>query len=93
MANYNGYFATGAGAYTLPAGVLDGDTVEIIDNVGGGVVVTAQGGNTIRIQNVNSSANGTATSSQFGDALRLIFRASIGEWQCCPGGGGNWLLA
>ncbi len=93
LAVSNGYFATAAAVYTLPAGTTDGETVEIIDNIGGGVVVTAQGGNTIRIQNTASSANGTATSSQFGDALRLIYRASISEWQCCPGGGGMWTLA
>lgn len=93
MAISNGYFATAAAAYTLPLGVADGETIEIIDNIGGGVVVTASGAQTIRVQNVNSSAGGTCTSTQFGDALRLIFRASIGEWQCCPGGGGNWLLA
>jgi hypothetical protein len=93
MAITNGYFATAAGVYSLPIGTLDGQTIEIIDNVGGGVVVTASPGQTIRIQNVQSGAGGTATSSQFGDALRLIFRASISEWQCCAGAGGNWLLA
>lgn len=93
LAVSNGYFATAAAVYTLPAGTTDGESVEIIDNIGGGVVVTAQGGNTIRIQNTASSANGTAVSSQFGDALRLIYRASISEWQCCPGGGGMWTLA
>jgi len=93
LAITNGYFATGAGAYTLPLGTADGQTIEIVDQVGGGVVVTAAGAQTIRVQNVNSSAGGTCTSTQFGDALRLIFRASIGEWQTCPGAGGNWLLA
>jgi hypothetical protein len=93
MSFNNGYFATGAGAYTLPLGASTGDVVEIIDNIGGGVVVTASGAETIRIQNTNSSAGGTATSTQFGDALRLIYRGSIGEWQCYPGAGGNWLLA
>ena len=93
LAFSNGYFATGAGAYTLPLGTTDGQTIEIIDNIGGGVVVTAAGAQTIRVQNVNSSAGGTCSSTQFGDALRLIFRLSIGEWQNCPGVGGNWLLA
>lgn len=93
LAITNGYFATGAGAYTLPLGTLDGQTIEIIDNIGGGVVVTAAGAQTIRVQNVNSSAGGTCTSTLFGDGLRLIFRASIGEWQCNTGAGGNWILA
>lgn len=93
MASSNGYFATAAAVYTLPLGVTDGETVEIIDNIGGGVVVTAAGAQTIRVQNTVSSAGGTATSSQFGDALRLIYRATNTEWQCCPGGGGMWTLA
>lgn len=93
LASSNGYFATAAAVYTLPLGVADGETVEIIDNIGGGVVVTAAGAQTIRVQNTVSSAGGTATSSQFGDALRLIYRATNTEWQCCPGGGGMWTLA
>jgi len=93
LSSFNGYFATAAAAYTLPVGAVDGEIVEIIDNIGGGVVVTAQGAQVIRIQNVISSAGGTATSTQFGDALRLIYRATNAQWQCCPGAGGNWLLA
>lgn len=93
MAVFNGYFATAAAVYTLPAGTIDGQIIEIIDNIGGGVVVTASGGQTIRIQNTVSSAGGTATSTQFGDALRLVFRLTNTQWQCCPGGGGIWILA
>lgn len=93
LVNHTGYFATAAAAYTLPAGVANGDQVEIVDTVGGGVVVTAQGGNVIQIQNVASSANGTATSTLKGDSLRLTFRLADGIWYATPGAGGNWLLA
>lgn len=93
LASSNGYFATGAGVYSLPLGVTDGETVEIVDQVGGGVVVTAAGAQIIEISNVFSSAGGTATSTQAGDALRLIFRITNSRWICIPGASGNWLLA
>lgn len=93
LVNHTGYFATAAAVYTLPAGVANGDMVEIVDTVGGGVVVTASGADIIQIQNVASSAGGTATSSQQGDSLRLSFRLADLTWYCCPGAGGIWVLA
>lgn len=93
LVNHTGYFATAAAVYTLPAGAVNGDSVEIADFAGGGVVVTAQGGDLIRISNTDSSVNGTATSTQIGDALRLIFRAAGQVWVCVPGAAGNWILA
>jgi len=93
LALSTGYFITGAGAYTLPVGVANGDTVEIVDEVGGGVIVTAPGAQIIQIQNVASSAGGTATSTLKGDALRLKFRLADVTWYQCPGAGGNWNLA
>lgn len=93
LVNHTGYFATAIAAYTLPAGVANGDQIEIVDTVGGGIIVTAQGGNFIQIQNVASSANGTATSTQKGDALRLTFRLADVTWYEVPGSGGNWILA
>lgn len=88
-----GYFANAAAVYTLPAAPTIGQIVEIIAQVAGGVVVTANAGQTIRIQNTASSVAGTATNSQIGDALRLVYRAANTEWQNCPGAGGNFVLA
>lgn len=93
LANHTGYFATAAAAYTLPAGAVNGDMVEIVDVVGGGVVLTAQGADIIQISNVASSAGGTATSSQKGDSLRLSYRQADLTWWAVPGAAGNWLLA
>jgi hypothetical protein len=87
------YFATAAAAYTLPSGTANGDMIEIVDTVGGGVVVTAQGGDFIQISNVASSANGTATSTQKGDSLRLVFRLVDLTWYQAPGVAGIWVLA
>lgn len=93
LVNLTGYFATAAAVYTLPAGVMNGDMVEIVDFVGGGVVVTAQGGDAIRISNTTSSVNGTATTTQIGDAVRLVYRLVPKIWVCVPGASGNWILA
>lgn len=93
LVNNTGYFVTAAAVVTLPAGVANGDVVEIVDTVGGGVVVTASGADIIQIQNVASSAGGTATSTQKGDSLRLIFRLADVTWYCVPGAGGTWILA
>ena len=92
LANHTGYFATAAAVFTLPAGVANGDMVEIVDFIGGGVVVTAQGGDVIRVGNTTSAANGTATSTLIGDGLRLVFRATGQVWVCVPGASGNWLV-
>ena len=92
LAITNGYFATGAGIYTLPVGALDGQTVEIVDQIGGGVAVVASVGQSIQISNVTTGVARTATSTQSGDALRLIFRLSALKWICVPGAAGNWIL-
>jgi hypothetical protein len=88
----NGYFMASASVVTLPLGAL-GDTIEVVDVFGGGVVVQAAGADVIRISNVISSAGGTATSTQAGDGLRLVFSAAAGAWICQPGAAGNWILA
>lgn len=93
LVNHVGYFATAAAVFTLPAGVVNGDEIEIVDTIGGGVVVTAQGGNFIQDSNTASSANGTATSTQKGDSMRLIFRLADLTWYNVPSASGTWLLA
>lgn len=93
LAANTGYFVTAAAAVTLPLTPAQGTIVEIVDQVGGGVVVTAAGANIIQVQNVASSAGGTSTSTQKGDALRLVFRTADLTWYCAPGAGGNWILA
>ncbi len=93
LANHTGYFATAAAVYTLPAGAVNGDEVDIVDFIGGGVVLTAQGGDKIRIGNVDSSVNGTATSTQLGDSGRFVFRAVGQVWVSVGGVEGGWILA
>jgi len=87
-----GFFVTAAGAVTLPAGVANGDTVEIVDVIGGGVIVTASGADIIQIQAAPSSAGGTATTTGLGDSVRLKFRLADLTWYSTSTGG-NWNLA
>jgi hypothetical protein len=93
LAAFTGYYVTAAAVVTLPAAPAQGTIIEIIDEIGGGVVVTSAGADLIRISNTVSSAPGTATSTQRGDALRLVYRTASASWICCPGAAGNWILA
>lgn len=90
LAAFTGYFATGVGVYTLPAAPAQGTIVEIVDDVGGGVALTASGGDKIRLGNQISSANGAMTSSQTGDAIRAVYRTVGATWFCAPSSQGNW---
>lgn len=92
LSNHTGYFATAAAVYTLPAGVANGDIVEIADFVGGGVVLTAQNGDKIRLSNTDSNVNGTATSTQIGDSMRLVYRLVGKVWVNIPSASGMWIL-
>lgn len=93
LVNHTGYFATAAAVYTLPAGLANGDEIDIADFVGGGVVLTAQGGDLIRIGNISSSVNGTATTTQLGDSGRFVYRLAPKVWVSIGGVEGNWTLA
>lgn len=93
LTNHTGYFATAAAVFTLPTGTANGDMVEIVDVVGGGVILTAPGAQIIQIGSSASSAGGTATSTAIGDSLRLSFRLADLTWYQVPGAQGTWTLA
>lgn len=87
----NGYFATAAGTYNLPATPAQGELIHIIADTAGAVVVDAPAGDFIRIGNVISASGGTATSNAIGDQLICRFRFSTQTWHCIPVG--TWTLA
>lgn len=80
MAVDNGYFATAAGTYDLPATAAQGELITIVCDTAGAVVVDAPALNFIRIGNQISGAGGTATSNAIGDSLTLRYRASSLTW-------------
>jgi len=92
LSSDNGYFATDAGTYTLPASPAQGELVVINCDTTGAVAVTANTGQIIRLGNVVSSTAGTATSSARGDSLTLRYRASGAVW-FATSSIGVWVLA
>ena len=85
----NGYIFTAGGTLTLPAAPASSDKISII-TIATGVVIQASPGQIIRIAAQNSSSGGTATNTQVGDTLELIFGS--GTWFEQNSNGG-WNLA
>jgi hypothetical protein len=85
----NGYYATAAGTYVLPAGPAQGEVVIIVADTAGAVVVDAPGTDLIRIGNQITSAGGTLTSTAIGDSLTLRYRSSTSTWMTVSSMG-NW---
>lgn len=74
-----GYFDFGPTTITLPAAPAQGEQVRIL-SVNAPTVVQADVAHTISIGNVTSSPGGTATGSDTGDCLVLIYSATAGRW-------------
>lgn len=87
----NGYNATAAGTYNLPATAAQGEMIIIFCDTSGAVVLDAPALNFIRIGNAISSAGGTATSTLQGDSLTLRYRLSSLTWEAVSVSG-NWLV-
>jgi hypothetical protein len=89
----NGYFATAAGTYNMPATAAQGEVIEIVVDVAGVVVLDCPALNFIRIGNTLTSSGGTATSSGLaGDSLKLRYRLSSLTWEAISVIG-NWITA
>lgn len=92
MAVDNGYFATAAGTYNLPATAAQGELITIVCDTAGAVVVDAPALNFIRIGSLITSSGGTATSTSIGDSLTLRYRLSTLTWHCVSVIG-TWVIA
>lgn len=88
----NGYFATAAGTYPLPATALQGELLTVICDTSGAVVLDAPALNFIRLGNQISSSGGTITSTAIGDSVTLRYRASSLTWEATSIIG-NWTIA
>lgn len=92
MAVDNGYFATAAGTYNLPATAAQGELIHIVCDTSGAVVVDAPALNFVRIGTLITSSGGTVTSTQQGDSLTLRYRLSTLTWHATSVIG-TWLVA
>lgn len=92
MAVDNGYFATAAGTYNLPATATQGEMIIIVADTTGAAVVDAPANNFIRIGSLITSSGGTATSTLQGDSLTLRYRLSSLTWEAVSVIG-TWIMA
>jgi hypothetical protein len=77
----NGYFATAAGTYPLPATAAQGEMLIVVCDTAGAVVLDAPALNFIRIGSAITSSGGTVTSNAIGDSLTLRYRLSTLTWE------------
>jgi hypothetical protein len=88
----NGYFATAAGTYALPATALQGELLIVVADTAGAVVLDAPALNFIRVGSLITSSGGTVTSTSIGDSLTLRYRLSSLTWEATSIIG-TWLVA
>jgi hypothetical protein len=91
LAVNNGYFATAAGAYLLPAAPTQGQLVIIASDTTGAVAVTANTGQIIRLGSSITAIAGNLTSTARGDSLTLRYRATGTVWMSVSSTG-NWTV-
>jgi len=89
-----GEIVTAAVTRTLPASVtmVDGDLIIYVCTTAGALVIQAVGTQKIRMGTLLSSAAGTLTSTQIGDAVTLRFDATQGFFLAVSWVG-TWLVA
>jgi len=88
----NGYFATAAGTYPMPATAVQGEMIIVVCDTSGAVVLDCPASNFIRVGNQITSSGGTATSNAIGDSLTLRYRLSSLTWEATSSMG-TWTLA
>lgn len=89
-----GHWITTTVTTTLPAAPDEGTIVSfIITNAGAIQTVQAPGSARIRLGNQLSSAGGTATSTDIGDHLRLVYRIAPSDTWFAEEIVGNWTVA
>lgn len=88
----NGYNATAAGTYPMPATALQGEMIIVYCDTTGAVVLDCPALNFIRVGELITSSGGTMTSTKQGDSLTLRYRLSSLTWEATSVVG-TWLAA
>jgi len=87
-----GYNATAAGTYPMPATAAQGEMIIVFCDTDGAVVLDCPALNFIRIGALITSSGGTVTSSSIGDSLTLRYRLSTLTWEATSVIG-TWVVA
>jgi len=88
----NGYNATAAGTYNMPATAAQGELIIVFCDTTGAVVLDCPALNFIRIGSLITSSGGTVTSTLQGDSLTLRYRLSSLTWEAVSVIG-TWVVA
>lgn len=88
----NGYFATAAGTYPLPATATQGEMIIVVCDTAGAVVLDAPALNFIRLGSLITASGGTITSTSIGDSVTLRYRLSTLTWEATSIIG-TWVVA
>ncbi len=88
----NGYNATAAGTYNMPATALQGEMIIVNCDTTGAVVLDCPANNFIRVGELITSSGGTMTSTKQGDSLTLRYRLSSLTW-IATNVVGTWIAA
>lgn len=88
----NGYIATAALTATLPIGTAAGQTISLMADSAGALIIRAPVGQTIRLGSISSSAAGTVTNSAQGDTITLVYSSSSTSWITLNDVGNSWSL-
>lgn len=88
----NGYFVTALATVTLPASPSQGNTISIISDTTSVVTITANTGQVIRLGTSVSASAGTCASSNQGDSIVLVYRASDTAWIALGSPTGGWTV-
>ena len=88
----NGYNATAAGTYPMPATAAQGELIIVFCDTAGAVVLDCPALNFIRIGSLITSSGGTVTSTAMGDSLTLRYRLSSLTWEATSVIG-TWVVA
>jgi hypothetical protein len=87
----NGYFCTGNITATLPASPSNGSVVVIYTESTVIVTVTANAGQTIRLNTSVSASAGTAQNVTGGSSLTLVYKSNTTQW-CVTAVVGSWTI-
>lgn len=87
-----GYMIIGAATVSLPSGTITGQTIYFVIDTAGSCVITAAGGQFIRLGADVSGSGGTATNSGIGDAITLVYSHNSSTWIADNSVGGGWSI-